>query len=548
MFKIKSVYLYFLALKVNFYRFIRETYFKTSYYNNSLISIIPKKLFFFPNSFLLSSLTNYRNFSLRISNLNPRDLIDHYENRKDFDLFNNFLWLNIINRKNDASDLRKLISLWIDKNPKFTPLIWGSSITSLRIISWLLNADIILGSTNFDFKNKFLNSVMIQFNHLKKNYNYENNKVCQIEILSALIITGLVFKDYSHNFEFGIKELQKIIESYFDKNGFPISRSPNELLKITKYFIIVRECIKDAQSSVPEKLDEIIEKNLSCIKSITSPENNLVLFNGSVDTNLENFYNYLNHLNIKTKNLKGPVGGLINFKHKNEKVFFEVGSPPNKKYSKDYQSGPLSFEYFFDNEKIITNCGFGSGISKKAMIISKLTSAQSTLCINDTSVIKFERSKALNKAFGTSFKESFQTQGLEEINTDLEIGAKAFHDAYLKTFGFLHERKIVIDKKDKGLIGFDRIIRNNYKKKINFTIFFHLNPGLEAAKTISGQSILIKANKNKSLIFLSKGNFLDIENSIFLGKNKIINNLCIKISGELENEEKLIKWEIKNNI
>ena len=68
-----------------------------------------------------------------------------------------------------------------------------------------------------------------------------------------------------------------------------------------------------------------------------------------------------------------------------------MGKPPNKKFSKDYQSGPLSFEYFFDNQKIITNCGLGSGISNKAVLLSKLTPAQSTLCVNDTSVIKFEK-------------------------------------------------------------------------------------------------------------------------------------------------------------
>ena len=77
---------------------------------------------------------------------------------------------------------------------------------------------------------------------------------------------------------------------------------------------------------------------------------NLILFNGSVETNLDNFYDYLNHFNIKIKNLK-TVGGIINFKHKNEKVF-DVRTI-NKKFSKDYQSGPLSFEYFFDNQKIM---------------------------------------------------------------------------------------------------------------------------------------------------------------------------------------------------
>ena len=225
-----------------------------------------------------------------------------------------------------------------------------------------------------------------------------------------------------------------------------------------------------------------------------------------------------------------------------------MGKPPNKKFSKDYQSGPLSFEYFFDNQKIITNCGLGSGISNKAVLLSKLTPAQSTLCVNDTSVIKFERNKTLNRAFGTSFGNSFEITAFEQIENDIEIGAKASHNAYMQKFGFLHERKIVIDKKDRGIAGEDRIKKKKFDNKINFSIFFHLNPGLEAAKTISGNSILIKVGKNKSLIFLSQGNALDIENSIYLARNKILNNLCIKISGTLESEEKLIKWEIKNNI
>ena len=67
-----------------------------------------------------------------------------------------------------------------------------------------------------------------------------------------------------------------------------------------------------------------------------------------------------------------------------------------KNFSNNYQSGPLSFEYFVNENKIITNCGFGSQISKKAELLSRLTSAQSTLCLNDTSVTKFERNKLIN--------------------------------------------------------------------------------------------------------------------------------------------------------
>ena len=78
-------------------------------------------------------------------------------------------------------------------------------------------------------------------------------------------------------------------------------------------------------------------------------------------------------------------------------IFIDVEKPPQKKFSNSYQSGPLSFEYFIDDIKIISNSGFGSSISKKAEALSKLTACQSTLTLNDTSVTKFEQNKMIKK-------------------------------------------------------------------------------------------------------------------------------------------------------
>ena len=68
----------------------------------------------------------------------------------------------------------------------------------------------------------------------------------------------------------------------------------------------------------------------------------------------------------------------------------------------------------------------------------------------------------------------------------------------------LHKRELIFDKNRIGFNGQDYILRKKYEKKIKYSIYFHLRPGLDAVKTISGDSILIKANKNKSLIFLAK--------------------------------------------
>ena len=85
-------------------------------------------------------------------------------------------------------------------------------------------------------------------------------------------------------------------------------------------------------------------------------------------------------------------------KNKKDIIYFDAGDPPNKNYSSSYQSGPLSFEYFCDDHKVITNSGFGVNISNKARLLSRLTSSQSSLCLNDTSIVSFEKNR-LEKIF-----------------------------------------------------------------------------------------------------------------------------------------------------
>ena len=45
---------------------------------------------------------------------------------------------------------------------------------------------------------------------------------------------------------------------------------------------------------------------------------------------------------------------------------------------------------------------------QKIRLVSKFTSAQSTLCLNNMSVVKFKRNNIINKAYGSTIDESFK--------------------------------------------------------------------------------------------------------------------------------------------
>ena len=544
MFGLKSVYFYLIACQITLVKFFKKIYFSSRNYNKSLESKTPQQVYYSPNPFLLSIITSYSGQSFKINEIDA-NIFWIEDKKKSTDQLHSFFCLNLIDRKEDYKNIKKIIYLWMLKNSKYKRKIWETSTLSARIISWILNIDIILNNSTFDFKRNFLNCIISQTNHLKKNIKFEKDLSKKIKILTAIVLTGLVFKEYEDNYGIGIKELEKLVKDFFDNDGFPLSRNPSDLYFFSKYFVFCREIIKDSQKYIPEFLEDIIEKNLKCISFIMTPYDQLPLFNGANVVKLNQIQKYLDNIKADTK--VKILGGLFKIKYKSHFLIVDVDRPPQKRFSKSYQSGPLSFEYFLDGIKIISNSGFGNKISKKAELLSRVTACQSTLTINDTSITNFESSEVINEIFGNSIKNNFKSFNFSSKNGNEFIGCSASNNGYEK-FGCTHKRELYIDKENNYLKGSDHILKVKDGYPIRYAFRFHINPELSVVKTMSGNSALIQISKNKSLIFTISDENLEIEKSIFLGEKKILDSACITISGNLVNKNKIFNWEIRKNI
>ena len=546
MLNFKNVYLYFFSFKRILYKSLREFFFLTKFYNKSLNSAVPTRLFFQPNPYLLSPLFNHENIIFKISKENIYNFWNKNLSKKEMNSIHSFLWLNLVDRKNEKEIMQKIIRDWISQFNHYKKDIWSENVTPKRVIAWLSNSDIILSNSNKNFEKRFFNCLIRQINFLKKNLNtnvYETNKISSV---SSIILSGLVFKEYYSNFSFGLRELNKIIDEFFDEDGFPKNRNLENLIIFLQYFVLIREWIKNGQENIPDCLEQIIAKNLICLNSFYNSNSKIPLFNGSTEREISNLFDYLKKLNYKTEKKLPTVGNIQIIKGKKATIYFDSGEPPNYKLSSDYQSGPLSFEYFSENNKIITNCGYGRKISKKIRLVSKFTSAQSTLCLNNVSVVKFKRNSLINKAYGSTIDESFKIIDPKRDENTSSVTISATHNAYLKKFGYLHKREIVFLKKENFLKGTDTLLKKiDGHQDSNFSIRFHIYPGIEAFRTVGGDDILLQVGKNNSLIFSSKNQNIQIEKSLFLGRNKILNNNCIVIYGKAKDQNTNIEWELK---
>ena len=293
MLSIKAFYFYLLAVRITLIGFLKKIYFTTSYYNQSLKTELPKQLYCYPNPYLLSSFVNQKNFAFKLSRVNIDTFWIKHKNSKEEENLNSFFWLNLINRKNDGLVIQKIISIWIKNNTKYNKKNWQNSNISKRILAWILNADIILNNADVHFRKIFFLSIIAQVNHLKNNLNYENSSIKKIEIISAIILSGLVFKEYNINFELGIKELKKIVEDFFNNDGCPISRNMYDLVQSSKFLILIKECCNDAQEYIPDYLEDIVEKQIDCLYSMEAPINRNPLFNGSSEFKINSYLSYL---------------------------------------------------------------------------------------------------------------------------------------------------------------------------------------------------------------------------------------------------------------
>ena len=118
MFSLKSAYFYLIALQITIIKLLKKIYFSSNYYNKSLQTKIPQQVYYSPNPFLLSIITPYKKKSFQINEIDP-NFFWLKENKKNQENLHSFFWLNLIDRKIDAKNLKKIIYIWMLKYSKY---------------------------------------------------------------------------------------------------------------------------------------------------------------------------------------------------------------------------------------------------------------------------------------------------------------------------------------------------------------------------------------------------------------------------------------------
>ena len=105
-----------------------------------------------------------------------------------------------------------------------------------------------------------------------------------------------------------------------------------QLIFYLKYFILIRELLKESSNEIPEYLDEIIFHLGKGYDFLWSSTKHSLLFNGNHESNLDDFDKYLDLQKYYFKNKKNDLGGYSILTNKNVIVGMDIGPPPENKF------------------------------------------------------------------------------------------------------------------------------------------------------------------------------------------------------------------------
>ena len=517
---------------------IRKIYLNSNIYNKK-ISIIKNYTFNYkPSLSILSCLIKYEKKKNKIEDIYISEIWEKKINYKDLKKLHSFYWFFTIDLKSSKKITHSIIQNWIEKNQNYSSDIWEINTLSKRIISWIANSQLTYEDTSGEYKIIFNKTILKQVNHLINEINRSEIVDDKMIGCTAIILTGL---SYNHEkfLTYGLNLLKKIINTSFDNEYFPKSRNIRQLVFYLKYFILIRELLKESLNEIPDYLDEIIFYIGKAYTFSWSSIKESLLFNGNHDSDLSDFDKYLSLYKYKFISDKHELGGYSILKNKNIIIAMDVGSTPDKKYSENYQSGPLSFEAIYKGNKIICNSGYFQNQNNKLNNISRSTVAHSTLILNNKSATTFKKKN----------RKTILDNGLKSFNNNIVFeknfwSIKASHNGYQKEFGTIHERTLEFFPESNKILGKDKLIKKKNYISASFEIRFHLMPNTKVTKIQDNRTVLIEL-ENSGWRFFTNDGLIDVETGLYFGKkNSYSENQNIFICGNTQKEDQIIEWEI----
>lgn len=432
-----------------------------------------------------------------------------------------FAWLRdlstVATRAQAVPIAEYLMQKWLDAHAEHVAEpAWRHDLIGRRILFQAAHAPLILSSSDLIYRSAVLNSFARGARHIDRGADKLALGVPRIASWCGTTAAGLLVPGGDTRRIVGEAGLIKALEISVYDDGGTVSRSPVGQLEIVMLLTMLREAYLARRIAMPEPITVILARLVPALLGLTHGDRGLASWQGGAPLAGEQLERIIAATGIRARPLKQAANwGYQRLAAQKSVVIVDAAPPPVARQMRAGCASTLAFEMSDGPTRLIVNCG--GARQAVAQLPTELvqglrsTAAHSTLTLADTNSTALLADGVLGKGVAEVELTREESEGASRI--------EASHDGYVRRFGFLHRRQLVLTSDGRELRGEDVLLPAGRRRKIGaaaFAVRFHLGVGVEASLTADGMAALLRIPGGAAWQFRCKGATLTIEPSLWI--------------------------------
>jgi uncharacterized heparinase superfamily protein len=449
-------------------------------------------------------------------------------------------------REKGARLAEAMVGRWLLAHGTRVDEAWAPELWGERILFWAAYAPYILSSADTGYRSALLNTLARGARHLDGNADKAPAGVKRVTAWCGVIAAGLLIQGGVPRVARGEAGLARALASaQFDDGGL-VSRSPYEQMLLVDRFGLLRACYEATKQTIPDGIEAAAQASLAALHGIAMGDGALSSWQGCGPGEASRLTALIEGCGLRARPLRLARGwGYQRLSALGTVLVIDAAPPPPQKIAAQGSASTLAFELSDGAQRLVVNCG-GSGplptdLPQELVDGLRTTAAHSTLVLADTNSTNILADGSLGK-------------GVEDVTIDRTEDndasrLEASHDGYVRSFGLVHKRSLMLGNDGKELRGADQLTprgRKKIRESAAYAVRFHLAPGVEATVTADGMGAILRSKGAPPWNFRCRGGNLTVEESLWVdGRGHPRRTIQLAVVGEVSALGGEIGWQFR---
>ena len=415
---------------------------------------------------------------------------------------------------------RALVADWRRLHARHSGLAWEPAVTGRRLISWIVNAPLLLDGVDDATFDAITDSLGDQLIHLSATWPGAPDGYPRLLALTALLMGELCIAGHEHKLDEVEAGFAGELDRQIVSDGGHVSRNPEVPIELLLDFLPLRQCYASRDRGTPAALDAAIARMLLMIRFMRLGDGRLCRFNGVSASGIDAQSAVLAYDSAPEGRLeRAPSSAYVRAERGGTVVILDAGGPPPLEQAGTAHAGCLSFEMSTGAHAIFVNCGAPPSPDSEWAASARATASHNTLCLCGQSSSKLVRHPLLESLLGAApirFPDDVKCSVIDHADGGIEIGAS--HDGYVQRFALVHSRRLVLSADGRRLSGHDRIASRRGPLRLTqdlpFAIHFHLDTDVVCVAGKTGRNTDLKLKDGSRWRLSVEGAVPSIEDSL----------------------------------